>query len=376
MFFYNFIIFSCRISCFLEVFIYNFPTRKDLSVKPMTGQKKKLLQDIADRNGVSIATVYRILHGTGSLKNPSYQAIYNELQELDKIQNGIPKYPIMLVTENSLSSHALQFYDALKTLCSRRRIEMVLTLKKTLEHDLALRSFSGIIALTTVSVPEKIPLVYLTCRSAAGKESSVCTDIILNWLAMLNHLKEHGAKRIGLFHGFPPHDPHFYLAAGNFPGELLLKTAGVPFESELVCPVILSPGTHASGMEEAVDYFCQLPKLPDTLLVNFDFYIPKMISEFQKRGISVPEDLLIAAVYSFMQAPSSTSYPTTYSLSEEYHDLQSMPCICGIHYFHEMATNALELLLEKIRNPTAIARQICYSLKIQDYRFMATSNKT
>ena len=186
---------------------------------------------------------------------------------------------------------------------------------------------------------------------------------------MLIHLKRHGAKRVGIFHGVSQRNVQYYLTAGIMSGEVLLNLAGLPSDPELVCPVTLSPETHAEGLKQAADYFCSLKKLPDTLLVNSDFYIPKMSRRFQEHGIRVPEDLLIAGVHSYLQSVPSASHPTAYTLMEEYHEMESCPCICGVHCFHEMTEAALDLLLEKINRADSIPRQVCFSLKIQDYRF-------
>lgn len=332
-------------------------------------QKKKKLQMIANRNGVSLSTVYRILRGDGSQRNPKFQTVKQELRLLEEHREGIPGAPVMMVTENALSSHALEFYEQMKHLCMERKIELVLTLEKSVKDDLRRRCFAGIITLTPISVPDEIPVVYLNRRSPSGRESSVCVDGMMNWTKMLIHLKRHGAKRVGIFHGVSQRNVQYYLTAGIMSGEVLLNLAGLPSDPELVCPVTLSPETHAEGLKQAADYFCSLKKLPDTLLVNSDFYIPKMSRRFQEHGIRVPEDLLIAGVHSYLQSVPSASHPTAYTLMEEYHEMESCPCICGVHCFHEMTEAALDLLLEKINRADSIPRQVCFSLKIQDYRF-------
>ena len=306
-------------------------------------QKKKKLQMIARRNGVSLSTVYRIQRGDGSRRNPKFQAVKQELRLLDECGEGIPGAPVMMVTENSLSSHALEFYEQMKRLCMERKIELVLTLEKSVKEDLRRRCFAGIITLTPISVPDEIPVVYLNRRSPSGRESSVCVDGMMNWARMLIHLKEHGARRVGIFNGVSERNLSYYLTAGILSGEVLLSLAGLPSDPELICPVTLSPETHAEGLKQAADYFCSLKKLPDTLLVNSDFYIPRMSRRFREHGVRVPEDLLIAGVHSYLQTVPSASHPTAYTLMEEYQEVESSPCICGVHCFQEMAGAALDL---------------------------------
>ena len=332
-------------------------------------QKKKKLEMIAKRNGVSLSTIYRIQRGNGSQRNPRFQSIKKELRFLEEHREGIPGAPIMMVTENSLSSHALEFYGQMQQLCMERKTELVLTLEKSVKNDLKRRCFAGIITLTPISIPGEIPVVYLNRRSPSGIESSVCTDTMMNWTRMLLYLKEHGAKRVGIFHGIPHLNVKYYLTAGLLSGEVLLELTGLPSDPELICPIGLSPETHAEGLKQAADYFCSLETLPDTLLVNSDFYIPKLSRRFREHGVRVPEDLLIAGVYSYLQSVPSISHDTAYTLMEEYHEVKSNPCICGIHCFQEMAEAALDLLLKKINQPDFLPRQICFALKIQDYRF-------
>ena len=53
-------------------------------------QKKKKLQMIANRNGVSLSTVYRIQRGDGSQRNPKFQTVKQELRLLEEHREGIP----------------------------------------------------------------------------------------------------------------------------------------------------------------------------------------------------------------------------------------------------------------------------------------------
>ena len=93
-------------------------------------QKKKKLIQIARRNGVSLSTVYRIQRGDGCAKNPRYHAIRREIRLLDENRSDVPGNPVLMVAENTLSAHALEFYEQMKRLCIDRKVELVLTLEK------------------------------------------------------------------------------------------------------------------------------------------------------------------------------------------------------------------------------------------------------
>ncbi len=331
-------------------------------------QKKKKLIQIARRNGVSLSTVYRIQRGDGCAKNPRYHAIRREIRLLDENRSDVPGNPVLMVAENTLSAHALEFYEQMKRLCIDRKVELVLTLEKSLEHDLSVRTYSGIISMTPLDVPPDIPLIYLNRRDRIGAHGCVCIDGMVSWCAMLNHLRDTGSRRIGMFTALEEENWGYYLVAGATCVRQLQRIVGLPVEPELICPITLTKETHASGLIEVADYFASLPEIPDTILVNSDIYLPRIAKRLNERGFRIPGDILLASVYNYLQSVPSSSHETAQTLREEYHSMERIPSIYGCHYFQRMAESALELLLEKINHPDAVPRMIGYTTKIYDYR--------
>lgn len=340
-------------------------------------QKKKKLQQIARRNGVSLSTVYRIQRGSGSQKNPKFQSVRQEIRLLQEDRSDIPGNPVLMVAENDLTAHALEFYEQMKRICFERKIELVLTFKKYLARDLAARTYSGIISLITLdSPPAGIPLVYLNRRSRTGLESSVSIDTMVNWTLMLDHLRKTGSKRIGIFTPVAEMLPSYYLVAGCTQANLLQELAGLPEEPELICVLPLDKKTHTSVLPKVGDYFASMKELPDTLLLSSDIYAPRVVKRLRDHGIRIPEDLLLASVTSYLRSVPSSSDETAYALREEYLEIDRIPLVYGSFYFKEMARDAFELLLEKINHPEGIARVIGYTLKLHDYRFEKKENES
>lgn len=340
-------------------------------------QKKKKFQQIARRNGVSLSTVYRIQRGTGSLKNPKFRAVQQEIRLLQEDRSDIPGNPILMIAENELTAHALEFYEQMKRICFERKIELVLTFKKYLARDLAARQYSGILSLITIdSPPEGIPLVYLNRRSRTGRESSVCIDMMFNWTLMLDHLLRTGSKRIGIFTTIAETLSKYYLVAGTTQASLLQPLAGLPEDPGLICSLPLDKKTHMAVLPKVGDYFASLKERPDTLLLASDIYAPRVVKRLRDHGIRIPEDMLLASVSSYLRSVPSSSDETAYTLREEYLEIEKIPLIYGSYNFREMTENAFELLLEKINHPEAIPRVVGYTLKIHDYRFENKGNET
>ncbi len=340
-------------------------------------QKKKKLQQIARRNGVSLSTVYRIQRGSGSLKNPKFRAVQQEIRLLQEDCSEIPGNPILMVAENELSAHALEFYEQMKRICFERKIELVLTFRKYLARDLAARTYSGILSLIPLeSPPEGTPLVYLNRRSPTGRESSVSIDHMMSWCQLLGYLRRTGSRRIGMFSPEVERGLEHYLVTGPTQVNLFQKLVGLPDEPELICSMALDKTTHVSVLPKVGDYFASMKRKPDTLLLSSDIYAPRIVKRFREYGLRIPEDMLLASVSSYLRSVPSSSDETAFSLREEYLEIEKIPLIYGTYCFREMTENAFELLLEKINHPDVIPRVVGYTLKIHDYRFENVGNES
>ena len=318
----------------------------------LKGQKKvRTMNEISAECGVSLSTVYRIMRDPARADNPLRRQVRAHL-----IQNGyLPEFhsdeavTIVNVITSGNHLHQSSFHFLLQKVCLERQINLVLCEHDNLEKTVRSVKPSGLIYnICPDAFYEKLPSVIIH----AGYNSSMCTSVgeddIGGISAIFAKLKELGHRRIFYF------SPDLYDDDQMFQDRFIpdrIKRCyvlnGLDFEENLLCFRKISAETHEDVMENVINYYLSLENRPTAIVTPSDVYCEAFYKRFKQRGIRIPQDVSIAG-YGNVRRYKDFIDKTSPALNRTA-ELEPPLTTCDMP--EELASTALDFLLEKINNP-------------------------
>ena len=268
--------------------------------------KKVTYQEISRTTSVSVATISRVVKGSGPVSEEKRKIVLKALKKAGADLSLIPppaesrKEPIILVQLPSLDN---QFYTeivrGIDTIASAQGCHVLLHEEETLDDDNAtslLRmakaiGVSGLICMNTVSdevnsrLKEALPMVYCSEKREDPDVPYVSIDDIGVAYKATEFLILHGNRDIVLVNG-PMSCRYARDRAQGF--SQAMKRYGMEARSKNVITV---SGIDYDLTRSAVSQlFCQ-PDTPDAVFAASDVLAAAVISVARKAGMRVPEDV-------------------------------------------------------------------------------------
>lgn len=329
-------------------------------------QQRKVftLNEIAVECGVSLSTVYRILRNPERANNPLRKQVRAYL-----IQNGyLAEYyseksmTVINVIADKYQLHQSSFHFLLQKVCLEREINLVLCEESNLEKTIHSVKSCGLIynVCPDVFYPH-LPSVIIH----AGYNSAMCTSVgeddVAGISAVFAKLKEFGHRRIFYF------SPDLYDEDQMFQDRFIpdrIKRCyilnGLDFEEGLLCFRKISAETHDKVMAEVIDEFLAMEERPTAVVTPSDVYCEAFYQRFRQLGIRIPEDISVAGygnIRRYREFMSENNYPLVRAVN-----LNPPLTTCDIP--EELASSALDFLLEKINNPLVKNKKLLIMPKI------------
>lgn len=316
-------------------------------------QQKKVftLSEIAAECAVSLSTVYRIMRSPERANNPLRKQVRAYL-----IQNGyLAEYhsaealTVVNVIADRYMLHQSSFHFLLQKVCLEREINLVLCEESNLEKTVRSVKPCGLIYnVCPENFYPDLPSVIIH----AGYNSALCTSVgeddVAGISAVFAKLKELGHRRIFYF------SPDLYDDDQMFQDRFIpdrIKRCyvlnGLTFDEKLLHFRKISEETHDSVMAEVVEEFLALEERPTAVVTPSDVYCEAFYQRFRQLGIRIPEDISIAGygnIRRYREFMSENNYPLVRAVNLN-------PPLTTCDMPEELASAALDFLLEKIDNP-------------------------
>ena len=314
---------------------------------------KSTLMQIAQKAGVSIATVSRFLNDTGRVSPATRQKILQAMQELeyDSTFSG-PETAfrtLLVLVPDFVNPFYASIIDGIQQTAHENHFEVFLVQTKDVYHNpryylnlVKHGNFSGVMWLCSTPptalldlLGQQCPMV-MCCEYPADYDCSyVSVDDVTAAYRAVNYLISTGCRKIGfvncsLKYKYARHRRDGYLRA--------LEDAGLPFNPEwyVTVPSIDYTLAYSSAFQALSS-----GSLPDAFFTCSDVYAAAVVNAAQKLGIRVPEQLSVIGVDNV--EASRMTHPTLTTISQP-----------GF----QMGQQACSILVERIANPEMPHRQI------------------
>ena len=315
------------------------------------------INDVAERAGVSIKTVSRVLNNEPNVRPTTRTRVEKAVQELDYSPHpsarglaGAKSRMIGLIYENPSPNYLFQATSGALQASERAGYGVSLLAPEPDDGDLAetVRRFvaqsriDGLLLIppvgdvrAVVDVLDEIELPYVRVAPLDGRPGiGVAIDDRIAAATVIEHFTGLGHQRIGCITGPADHG----AAAARLDGYRLgLARAGIDFDPELVVPGRFD----AESGREAAAHFLELDDPPTAIDASNDEMAAGLLQIALERGWKVPDQLSIAG---FDDTPLSRS---------------TWPALTTVRQpIRSMVYRATELLLEAISSPDKGAEQI------------------
>ncbi|OQA82783.1 MAG: HTH-type transcriptional repressor PurR [Lentisphaerae bacterium ADurb.Bin242] len=318
------------------------------------------MNEIAAACQVSLSTVYRILRDPEKATNPIRLQVRGLL-----IQNGYlqgfehkGRLKILNVTLPGNYFHISAMFFELEKVCVNRGIDLVLCNYHQLDSILRTTDAAGLIYNISVSDFPDMPLVVARPGYSTAKCTSVAEDDVGGLTLLFAKLKEFGHRRIFYF------SPNCFQAELCFPDRFLPEKArgfytlnGLPYDESLVCHRTITTETHEKVMKEVVNYYLSLKPRPTAVVVSGDVYAPPFYRHLRAAGLRIPEDVSIAGFDDMCRYRHFIDMKVDGAALSEV--LKLTPPLTTMDLpLEDIASTAVDLLLEQIENPFARRRKV------------------
>lgn len=319
--------------------------------------KPATIKDVARMAGVSVTTVSNVLNGrTGAMSADTLARVQSVIAELNYRPSPLAR---SLVTGRSIGTAPIGVYltrpaaqgfleavAVVEPTAHLAGFDLLLTLLEASEAaDASLplppNATSGAIILTDASAlaaPTEgaLPLVIVACGAGTSRLDSVSWDLAGGVAAAVDHLASFGHTRIAFLRGAPSR----LSAAESYRGyQLGLDKNGLSFRPDWVLPC--DPDTAADSWRQAVRQILATRPRPTAIIAASDRVAAAAMSECQRAGIRVPEEIAVVGVG---DEPLCTWLnPTLTSVKT--------PVVAAVQ-------DAMTLLLRRIASPVVDAEQI------------------
>ena len=278
--------------------------------------KRITMQEIADACGVSRNTVSKIFNGRGSVTEATRKMVLEKARELGYYQfpmeEKTPEAPggnIAVLTQLKLLSHnfGAYFITSFTDHISRAGYSIQMykvppeeIAAKALPPSLDLKQTAGILGIELFDreyidmvCSLQMPTVFVDGYARTNKALIGCDFVsmenISSEIAIVKRMIDAGARRLGFLGDFM-HCNSFYERWVGFC--TALSDAGLPVNRDFC---ILKED---SDLYKDVDWLLEqleaMPEIPDAFACANDFLGIHLISALKKKGLSVPEDVMVA----------------------------------------------------------------------------------
>lgn len=320
---------------------------------------KSTLIQIAQKAGVSIATVSRFLNSTGNVSPATRQKVLQAIRELEYdsllSRSDTVMQRILVLVPDFVNPFYASIIDGIQQTAHENQFEIFLVQTKDIyqnpSHYLNLvkrGNFNGVLWLCStpptalLSVLEHQCPVVMCCEYPEDHVCSyVSVDDITAAYRAVKYLISTGCEKIGfvncsLKYKYARHRREGYLRA--------LEDAGMSFHPEWYVTI---PSIDYTLAYSSILQTLNTDSLPDAFFTCSDVYAAATINAAQNLGIRVPEDLSVIGVDN-VEASRMTN-PTITTISQP-----------GF----QMGQQACSILVEKIANPDTPHRQILLNTEL------------
>ncbi len=325
-------------------------------------------KDISKRTGLSQTTVSFVLNNRNDIKIPESTRlkILKTAEELGYRKFFIPKEDgfktgnIGYIFPSSIKikdPYYHRFYEGAISSLEDKNLNLVLYRVKDFEEILyrpeIIRNVDGLIIEENIpdeiieKLKEKVPVVLLNTKTDKVSVDYVMPDNEGGIIKAIRYLYEKGHRKISLF-GMKPLGIHQKeRLEGYYEG---LKIFGLKVKKEYIS----LPERKIGGIEEVNRYaretlknWFKLKERPTGIITLGDVYALSLIGEADKLGIKVPDDISIIGFDNIINC------------------LYSNPPLTSIEQpLEEMGKKAVELLIERIKNPDKKVEKIIFEVEI------------
>ncbi|UCS93921.1 LacI family transcriptional regulator [Echinicola marina] len=185
-----------------------------------------------------------------------------------------------------------------------------------------------------------VPLVFFDRVCLEKKVSTVVVDNVSMAKGITTHFHQNGARRIAHITG----PKHLNIVQERSEGYLKgLNEVGLEFDPQYLIHTDLSP----ENATKATQILLNLASPPDAILGVNDTVIFATMKEIKSRGLSIPNDILLAG------------------FSDEFHATVVEPNLTSVaHPTHEIGRNAAKLILEQIGEGRPIQKKIILNTEL------------
>lgn len=329
-------------------------TKADLGALNPLPRRMVTIKDVAREAGVSVATVSRVLNGSGPVSEQTGQRIREVAGRLRYVPHGGAR---SLITRKTQTLGVLlpdlygEFFSevirGMDDTAQRHGYHLLISRSHADRHGIntAMRAMrgrvDGVVAMSPdidaeslLDAPATLPIVLLCSMPRGTGADSLTIDNCTGSKAMVSHLIGLGHKRIAIIKGAPRN----YDAAERMRGyRLALQQAGITPDPSLVC----EGGFTESGGYVAALALLKVTPRPTAIFAANDSMAIGALSALRESGVRVPEDIAVAGfddipLARYMDPPLSTVRVPTYDLG----------------------ARAVEILLHGLRNKNDHTRQI------------------
>ena len=312
-------------------------------------------QEIAEKTGVSISTVSRILTGSANVTDSTSQKVFDFFDknnyDISFIRTKKTRHAGGLIIFN-VPSMSNPFYSPIARGARVAAINYGYNLLINEEHisNNTIENFIGLIKRTKavgVIITNSVPVILLKKLAAAVPLVQCCEynetvplpyvsiDDVEASKTIMSYLFSQGRKNIALVNG-----PMWYKYARFRQIGYLesLEKSGIVPDQEII--MHLPEINYDIALSEVSNLF-QKGKEPDAFFCVSDVYAAAVIKAGAKLGFSVPKDFVVVGFDNVEIA--SMTYPSITTINQPKYQLGFSSC---------------ELLIERITNPQAPIRQI------------------
>lgn len=322
-------------------------------------KSKSTLTHIAEKAGVSIATVSRILNDTGRVSPATRQKVLQAIRELDQ-DPGNRSFSqlyerILVLVPDFVNPFYANIIDGIQQTAHNNNYEIFLVPTKDnypnsnhLVNMIKRENFSGVLWLSSTPPTQLLSIVQQHCPIVMCCEypedfpcSFVSIDDITVGYRAVNYLISIGCKKIGIVncslkYKYARHRREGYLQA--------LSKSGLTYNPEWYVSI---PTIDYTLAYSAILQTLTADPVPDAVFACSDVYAAATINAAKSLGIRVPEDLSVIGVDNV--EASRMTHPTITTIAQP-----------GF----QMGQQACSILVEKISNPELPQRHILLNTEL------------
>jgi LacI family transcriptional regulator len=332
--------------------------------KPL--QKRASIHDVAERAGVSIKTVSRVLNREPNVSQTTRERVMSAVEALSYRPNifarglaSVRSFLIGMIYDNPSASYVAGLQFGALARCRNEGYHLIVEVLDSKDPNLG----PAVLSLVAESQLHGVILTPPLCDSPAVIEALLAAETRFVRIAparpiadapqvsiddeqaaydMTAHLLQLGHRRIGFIKGHPDHGASDARSDGY---KRALRGAGVSVEEELCAQGYF---TYQSGME-AAERLLSLPKRPTAIFASNDDMAAGVLAASQRFNLRTPGQLSVAGFDDSLV--SQVVFPRLTTCQQP---------------LAEMAATAVSMLIQKSNEGGPMSRRLNHQLIIRE----------